>query len=116
MCPCPRCLIPLSHAPNLGMLRDMNQQKALARVDDIRRRSKVYTARRIIYKRCYQVNSAAMEALLKDESLVPASVHNPILLLIFLANLFIILPKCILRKVVTLWFQHVQDAIARYNA
>jgi len=94
------------------MLRDMNQQKALAHVDDICCRSKVYTARRI-YERCYQVNSAAM---LKYESLVPASVRNPILLLIFLANLFIILPEHILRKVVTLWFQYVQDAIARYNA
>ena len=94
----------------------MNQRKALARVDDIRRRSKVYAARRIIYERCYQVNSAAVEALLKDESLVPASVRNPILLLIFLANLFITLPERILRKVVTLWFQYVQDAIARYNA
>ena len=56
------------------MARDINQQKTLACVDDIHRRSKVYAARRVIYEKHYQVNSAAVEAMLKDESLVPTGV------------------------------------------
>ena len=44
-CPCPRCLIPLSHVPNMGKAQDMKLRKSLIRVDDERRRYKVELAR-----------------------------------------------------------------------
>lgn len=49
----------------------MNQRIALARVDNTHRQNSVATARRIIYDQQYQVNSAAVERLLRDESLTP---------------------------------------------
>jgi hypothetical protein len=70
-CPCPRCLIPLARVHNLGMDRDMSQRKTMARVDDHQRRHKILSARRFIYDLNHAVNSAAVEALLRKESLVP---------------------------------------------
>jgi hypothetical protein len=46
----------------------------MARVDDLARQSKVTAARRLIYKKSYFVNGAAIESLLKAESLVPTAV------------------------------------------
>jgi hypothetical protein len=74
LCPCPRCLIPLNRVHNLGMSRDMSQRKTLARVDDIHRRSKITAARRVIYEKNYQVDSAGVENLLQEESWVPNAV------------------------------------------
>jgi hypothetical protein len=73
-CPCPRCLIPMSHMQNLGMPRDIKQRETFARVDDEIRRGKVETARDIIYRQNYAVNGVAVEALLKEQSLMPTSV------------------------------------------
>jgi hypothetical protein len=73
-CPCPRCLIPLARAHCFGMARDTTQRTAIVRVDNQTRRNKVYAARRLIYEKQYRVNAAAIEDLLKDESLVPTSV------------------------------------------
>jgi hypothetical protein len=73
-CPCPRCLIPLSRAHNVGMVTDMAQRTRLARIDDNHRKIRVTTARRLIYDKQHRVNSAAVENLLKEESLVPTSV------------------------------------------
>ena len=70
-CPCPRCLIPLNRVHNLGMTRDMSQRRTLARVDDDNRRCKVIAARRAIYGKTFQINSAAVNAILQNESLVP---------------------------------------------
>jgi len=55
----------------MGKVRDMKTRKTLARVDNEMRRYKVETARDIIYNRNYVVNSKAVEAILKAESLVP---------------------------------------------
>ena len=46
----------------------------VARTDDENRRRVVYSAREIIYKKNYAVNSKPVEALLKQESLVPTEV------------------------------------------
>jgi len=43
----------------------------MARVDDIHRRNRVSAARRIIYEKKFQVNSTAVEALLREKSFVP---------------------------------------------
>jgi len=43
----------------------------LARQDDESRRSKISSARKIIYSQGYAVNSAPVETILKEQSLVP---------------------------------------------
>jgi hypothetical protein len=53
----------------------MMQRKTLARVDDVTRRNRVASARESIYKKNYAVDSAAVENLLKKDSLVPTAVH-----------------------------------------
>ena len=70
----------------MGMPRDSNQRLTLARVDGIRRQGAVTAARCIIYDMHYPVNSAAVEALLKGESLTPNIVW-----FIFLYTIIIIL-------------------------
>jgi hypothetical protein len=56
------------------MPQDMTRRISLARTDDLGRRGKVSTARKLIYEKNYAVDSAAVERLLKPQSLVPASV------------------------------------------
>lgn len=75
-CPCPRCLIPLSDAHKFGMKRDQNRRVTLAREDNQSRRAKVSGARKVIYDRNYAVTSAPVEALLKEQSLVPTAVRE----------------------------------------
>jgi len=58
----------------MGMPRDMKQRDTLARVDDEDRRRKVTIAREIIYEKNYAVNNDNVEALLREQSLVPTSV------------------------------------------
>ncbi|KIJ57944.1 hypothetical protein HYDPIDRAFT_34653 [Hydnomerulius pinastri MD-312] len=70
-CPCPRCLIPKDRVHNMGSERDMLQRHILARSDTEERRRKVTAARRLIYEQQYVVDTPQVEALLKDESLVP---------------------------------------------
>jgi hypothetical protein len=58
----------------MGKRRDMVQREKLARIDDANRRRRVTAARRIIYEENYAINSTAVEALLRDDSLVPTAV------------------------------------------
>jgi len=74
--PCPRCLIPMTRVQDMGTKRDMRQRKTLAQVDDQARRRKIESARNIIYKKNYAVDSNPVEALLKDQSLVPTFVSD----------------------------------------
>jgi hypothetical protein len=69
-------MIPLNRVHNLGMSRDMAQRETLARVDDVQRRCTVSTARRLIYEKNLQVNSTAVENLLRETSLVPTAVSK----------------------------------------
>ena len=55
----------------------MMQRVSKARVDGIERQNKVAAARRFIYERNMQVNSTAVEALLRDWSGVPTTVSQP---------------------------------------
>lgn len=59
----------------MGMARDMLQRETMARVDDTRRRNAVDAARRAIYELNFLVNSAAVERMLQDTSLVPTVVR-----------------------------------------
>jgi hypothetical protein len=56
----------------MGRTRDMTQRESLARVDTLNRRSRIAAARYHIYEKEYAVNSAAVEKLLGDDSLVPS--------------------------------------------
>jgi hypothetical protein len=62
----------------MGMVRDMRQRITLSRVDDDAKRRKVEIARDIIYKKNYAIDSPAVEAILKEESLVPSNVSAPL--------------------------------------
>lgn len=70
-CPCPRCLMPLARVQSMGMVRDMKERCTLARVDDEARRWSVQMARDIIYNKGFAVDTNAVEALLRPQSLVP---------------------------------------------
>jgi hypothetical protein len=56
------------------MPRDMSQRTTMARIDDEVQRSKIFAARRLIYEKQYNVDSAAVEKLLKEKSWVPTAV------------------------------------------
>jgi hypothetical protein len=73
--PCPRCLVFKQEIKNLGLPKDRQQRVQFARVDNLQRLNKISSARRIIYEDNYLVNSAAVERILKEESLVPTSVR-----------------------------------------
>src|SRR5277367_5608802 len=73
-CPCPRCLIPMENMHLIGTKRDAKQMEALARVDNASHQIKVSNARQLIYESNFAVDSAAVERLLKPESLVPTEV------------------------------------------
>ena len=79
-CPCPRCLIPLDRAPNMGRPRDMAQRTSLVRVDDLVLHSRIKAAREMIYMKNYKTDSKVVEDLLQHNSLVPTIVGLYILL------------------------------------
>jgi len=58
----------------MGMHRDMTQHRTLARIDNVKRRNRVETAREKIYEQGYVVDSTAVEDLLQEDSLVPTAV------------------------------------------
>lgn len=76
ICLCPRCRIPLTRIQNVGMVLDMKQRQTLARIDDESTRSLIERARKIIYENNYAVDTDAVEAILKGESLVPTLVRS----------------------------------------
>jgi hypothetical protein len=72
--PCPRCLVPMDRMDLIGTRRDEKQRLTLARVDTASYRAKITGARQLIYENNLAVDSAAVERLLKPESLVPTDV------------------------------------------
>jgi len=65
-CPCPWCLIPMDHVPNIGMPRDMLQHVSLVHVNDVKRRIRVKAACEAIYEHNHRVGGVAVEKLLKE--------------------------------------------------
>ena len=59
---------------HMGTEKDTLQRQLLARRDTPERRKKVVAARQLIYKKHYVVDTPQVEALLKEESLVPTKV------------------------------------------
>ncbi|CDO69407.1 hypothetical protein BN946_scf184791.g2 [Trametes cinnabarina] len=72
-CPCPRCLVPKEKIAELGTSRDQDSRVRLMRRDDRARQTTVQRARNLILEKGLGVNSSAVEALLKPQSLVPTS-------------------------------------------
>lgn len=64
----------MADVPDMGTQQDMTQRQLLVRVDDNNRQNKIRDARKLIYERNYAVDSAPVQALLKDESLIPTTV------------------------------------------
>jgi len=60
----------------MGKPQDMVQRRTLARIDDIRRRTRVKAAQQSIYEKNNVINSRAVEDLMQEESLVPTSVSS----------------------------------------
>ena len=58
------------------MKSDRNARNTLACVDDHQRRWSVSEAQKAIYQQNFDIDSTAMESLLKPQSLVPNSVRN----------------------------------------
>ena len=77
---------------DMGKRRDVRQRETLARVDDADNRHRIATARDLIYKKNYAVDSEAVKRLLGRDSLVPTAVCIPLLVvvapLIFFRNPF----------------------------
>lgn len=69
--PCPRCLVSLCDVSLLGTERDFRTRKTLVRNGN---QFNVHVARKIIYRDGYTVSSAAVENLLRPNSLVPTLV------------------------------------------
>jgi hypothetical protein len=72
LCPCPRCLVRKVDIDKVGQKRDSRDRITKARTylgDMIR------TARRFIYDLGFNIDSAAVEQVLKPQSLVPTLVR-----------------------------------------
>jgi uncharacterized membrane protein len=65
---------PLTHVHTLGMPSDMTLRVNATRVDSAQRKNLVKTARSVVYEKHSAVNCAAVENLLKEQSLVPNKV------------------------------------------
>lgn len=85
-CPCPRCLIPKDHLHRVGTELDKSQRSTLARVDNKIYRETIATAHAKIYEGNWAVDSAPIENLLQEHSLVPTKVFVFFCLLIFIAS------------------------------
>jgi Zn-finger nucleic acid-binding protein len=74
MCLCPRCTTPKSMVHLLGMKRDRSARNKLVRVDNHELQHLISSARRAIYERNFDVDSAPVERMMKPQSLVPTVV------------------------------------------
>ena len=74
-CPCPRCLIKKDYIKGLGTTVD-KQRRAKLRNCDERYRANIETAREIIYKKGYTVNSKAVDRVIGSESFTPTRVST----------------------------------------
>jgi AraC-like DNA-binding protein len=72
LCPCPRCLIRKVDIDKMGQKLDLRYRitKARTYLKDV-----IHTARRFIYDLGFNIDSAAVERVLKPQSLVPTQVR-----------------------------------------
>ncbi|KAJ2965454.1 hypothetical protein NUW54_g14114 [Trametes sanguinea] len=70
-CPCPRCLTTFDRIDRLGTREDIEARKLNTRAPTAEQDRLVQEARELIYDSGYVVNSDHVEALLREQSLVP---------------------------------------------
>ncbi|KAL7281058.1 hypothetical protein ACG7TL_004360 [Trametes sanguinea] len=70
-CPCPRCLTTFDRIDRLGTPEDIEARKLNTRAPTAEQDRYVQEARELIYDSGYVVNSDHVEALLREQSLVP---------------------------------------------
>ena len=75
-CPCPRCTLPKTEIRGLGTEEDGQKRDELQRKYNRALADKIDSARQLIYKDGYVVNSDRVEAVLKSESWVPSKVSQ----------------------------------------
>ncbi|KDQ54440.1 hypothetical protein JAAARDRAFT_60806 [Jaapia argillacea MUCL 33604] len=83
-CPCPRCLVTFDTIPSLGTPHDREAHSEA-------RQQLVANARKLIYKQGYVVTSEHVDALLKEQSLVPTKNTFSSKLLLLGFNIFAML-------------------------
>ena len=114
--PCPCCLVPKTQLQNLGLKRDMALRTSQARIDNHRYRSKVASARAIIYDQKFAVQSQAVEDLLKEDSLVANQVSqdkpNWLVAHVFSQNAF---SKCLADLGFILFIMLVMDILHEFE-
>lgn len=101
-CPCPRCCLPMASIPSMGTKPDALRRERLERKDDDTKRHKVSMARKFIYEQGRNVDSEAVERVLKPESLVPTHVcvlidHHYYSFIVLTLTIFSVLPERFLR-------------------
>lgn len=74
-CPCPRCSVTKEAISKLGTDADRESRRVHVHEDTAARRTAIEKARKLIYRDGYVVNSALVEALLKEHSWVPTEVR-----------------------------------------
>ena len=83
--------MPKDEIAKVGQRLDVRRRTTKARIDNDRRRSRVDTARKLIFEHGMAVDSATLDDLLDEQSLVPIEVCQPAqrcLLLIPIQNAF----------------------------
>lgn len=70
--------MPKAKTRNFGMPEDQKARVALVRVDNVEQRKAVKAARKLIYKDNEIIKNAAVERLLKGQSLHPTDVCLPL--------------------------------------
>lgn len=75
-CLCPRCLVKKDQVHKLGLPMDRILRMTSQRNDDANLRTKIASAKRLIYDKGYVVDSKVVDEMLKGESLVPNTVRT----------------------------------------
>ena len=91
-CPCPQCLIKKDYIKGLRTAVD-KQRRAKLRKGDERYRANIETAREIIYKKGYTVNSKAVDRVISLESFTPTRMST---LIIKMSMLLIMLQSALI--------------------
>ncbi len=73
-CLCPRCLVRKADVHQMGTINDLKRRVTKSREDNHPTRWRIEEARKKIFLKGQAINSAHVEAFLKEESLIPTRV------------------------------------------
>jgi hypothetical protein len=74
ICPCPRCLVPMTLIHRMGTRADVQMRTDTLRRDNLHRQKLIKRARFLIYNDNKAVNNDEVEELLQPKSFVPTEV------------------------------------------